>query len=228
MLRTVIDAPSARRFLAAWLGWVSVGESLGFLAPVLLQQLGSKASPGMMFPLLVLAGLVEGAVLGWSQAHVLKRRLPALSVGRWTALASFAAAVAWLLGLAPSEFSQVWMVWPPALQLTVGFLAGAALLASIGSAQWLELRRHVPRSWRWITGTSVAWTVGLLIFLGISTPLWQPGQQPVVIALIGALAGIAMAVGMALITGLVIVRILDPAPSGARSDRDTTVNRGER
>lgn len=220
MLRTVTLVPASSRFLTAWLGWVSLGESIGFLAPVLLQQLGSKASPGMMFPLLVLAGLVEGAVLGWSQAHVLKRRLPELSIGRWTLLTSLAAAVAWLLGLVPSEFSHVWMAWPPALQLAVGLLVGAALLASIGSAQWLELRRHLPRSWRWIPGTSVAWSVGLLIFLAISTPLWQPGQQPEVTAFIGALAGIAMAVVMALITGLVLVRILDPAASKARSHRD--------
>lgn len=123
---------------------------------------------------------------------MLKRRLlPALSVLRWTLLTSLAAAVAWLLGLAPSEFSQTWMVWHPALQLTVGFLVGAALLGSIGGAQWLELRRHLPRSWRWIPGTAMAWMVGLLIFLAISTPLWQPGQPPALIALIGVIAGMA-------------------------------------
>lgn len=208
MLRTVTHVPAARAFLAAWLGWVSLGESIGFLAPVMLQQLGSQAAAGMMLPLLVLAGLVEGALLGWSQAHVLKRLLPALSARRWMLLTSIAAALAWFLGLAPSEFSQVWISWPPALQLGVGFLAGIALLASIGVAQWLELRRHIPHSWPWIPGTAAAWSVGLVIFLAISTPLWQPGQPPSLIALIGVFAGIAMAVGMAMVTGLVLLQMV--------------------
>lgn len=34
--------------------------------------------------------------------------------------------------------------WPPPLQISAGILAGAALPASIGSAQWLELRRTCP------------------------------------------------------------------------------------
>lgn len=205
MIRTVREVPAARQFLIAWPIWVSLGESIGFLAPVTLQQFASRTTPGLMLPALVIAGLVEGALLGWSQAHVLKRLLPRLSVGRWTLFTSMAAAVAWLIGLAPSEFTPVWTAWPPALQLTVGFLAGAALLTSIGFAQWLELRRHLPHAWRWIPGTAVAWSVGLLIFLAVSTPLWQPGQQPAVIALIGVLAGMSMAVGMAMITGMAIV-----------------------
>jgi hypothetical protein len=172
----------------------------------------------MMLPLLVIAGLLEGALLGWSQAHVLKRRLPALSVRRWTLLTALAAAVAWLLGLAPSEFSGVWMAWPPALQSTVGLLGGVALLASIGSAQWLELRRHLHRGWLWIPGTATAWTIGLVIFFVISTPLWEPGQNPVLIALIGTLAGTAMAIGTAIVTGLVIVSMtFDASASGALS-----------
>jgi hypothetical protein len=218
LLRTVTGSPVGGRFLAAWLGWVSLGESLGFLAPVLLQQLGSKSSPAMMLPLLIFAGLVEGAFLGWSQAHVLRRLLPGLSVRRWTLCTSLAAAVAWILGLAPSEFNQVWAAWPFALQLTVGLLTGTALLASIGVAQWLELRRHLPRSWRWIPGTAAAWLVGLLIFLAVSTPLWQPGQPPVLIALIGVLAGAAMAIGMAMVTGLVMVgMVFDPATPRAQA-----------
>ena len=139
MLRTITHVPAARAFLAAWVGWVSLGESIGFLAPVMFQQLGSQAA---------------------------------------------------------------------ALQLAVGLLTGLVLLASIGVAQWLELRRHIPHSWPWIPGTAAAWSVGLVIFLAISTPLWQPGQPPTLIALIGVLAGIAMAVGMAAVTGLVLLRML--------------------
>ncbi|CCQ46070.1 putative membrane protein [Pseudarthrobacter siccitolerans] len=199
---------AARAFLRAWLLWVILGESAGFLAPVLLQQLGTTLPAATAFPLLVAAGLVEGALLGWSQAHVLRRCLPGLSIGRWTALTSEAAAVAWMIGLARSEFSHVWTRWPPALQVGVGILAATALLASIGTAQWLELRRHVARAWRWIPATAAAWAAGLLVFLAISTPLWQPGQEPALTALIGVVAGVAMAAVMAAASGLVMARMV--------------------
>jgi hypothetical protein len=55
-------------------------------------------------------------------------------------------------------------------------LLGAALLASIGTAQWLILRRHVTGALRWVGTTALAWLVGLGVFLGFAMPLWQPGQ----------------------------------------------------
>lgn len=52
MPRTVRNVPAQRAFLAAWLGWVSLVESLGFHAPVAFQQLGSHFAPGTMLPIL--------------------------------------------------------------------------------------------------------------------------------------------------------------------------------
>jgi hypothetical protein len=70
-------------FLLRWVGWVSLGESLGFLAPALAQLMAAEMWPAAMVPLLVIAGSVEGAVLGWFQVKVLRTRLPAVSVRRW-------------------------------------------------------------------------------------------------------------------------------------------------
>jgi hypothetical protein len=112
-----------------------------------------------------------------------------------------------MIGLAPNEFSHVWTSWPPALQVGAGILAASALLASIGTAQWLELRRHIPRAQGWIPATAAAWAAGLLVFLAISTPLWQPGQEPGLTALIGIFAGVVMAAVMAAVTGLLMVRL---------------------
>ena len=69
-------------FLARWVGWVSVGESLGFLAPAAAQVASAALWPATTVPLLVLAGFAEGAVLGWFQARVLKTRLHALAIHR--------------------------------------------------------------------------------------------------------------------------------------------------
>ena len=194
-------------FLANWVGRVSLGESLGFLAPALAQLLAAALWPTATFPLLVLAGFVEGAVLGWFEVHVLRSRLPDVSIRRWVLFTGAAAAGAWTLGLLPSADSA-WQDWPAAAQIAAGTTAGVVLLASIGLAQWIELRHHVPRAWRWIAGSAAAWAAGLGVFMAVATLLWQPGQDLWLSALIGIWAAILMAVAMAVITGLVMARLL--------------------
>jgi hypothetical protein len=194
-------------FLANWVGRVSLGESLGFLAPALAQLLAAALWPTATFPLLVLAGFVEGAVLGWFEVHVLRSRLPDVSIRRWVLFTGAAAAGAWTLGLLPSADSA-WQDWPAAAQIAAGTTAGVVLLASIGLAQWIELRHHVPRAWRWIAGSAAAWAAGLGVFMAVATLLWQPGQDLWLSALIGIWAAVLMAVTMAVITGLVMARLL--------------------
>ena len=204
-----LTVAGTRGFLPVWLAWVTVGETLGFLVPILTHLTASLFVPDFIFPLLVGAGAVEGAVLGWAQAHVLRPRPPDLSGRRWMILTSLGAAAAWVIGMLPSAAAAVWERWPAPVQVLAGALAALALLGSVGAAQSLELRRHFRRSRPWILGNGAAWGAGLLIFLAISTPLWQPGQPPAVIALIGVAAGIGMAAGMAAISGLVMERLVD-------------------
>jgi hypothetical protein len=50
------------------------------------------------------------------------------------------------------------------------------LLCSMGTAQWLVLRRiEVDAPW-WIGVTAAAWVAGLAVFLAVATPLWREGQ----------------------------------------------------
>ena len=197
-------------FLARWVGWVSLGESLGFLAPAVAQLLAAALWPAGQVPLLVLAGFVEGAVLGLFQVRVLRTRLPAVRTRPWVLLTAAAAVVAWALGLL-SFGNEAWQEWPPAAQAATGTAAAVLLLLSIGLAQWFELRRHVTRAWWWVAGSAAAWAAGLGVFMAVATPLWQPGQDPWLSAAIGVVAAVFMAVAMALVTGLVMVRILPKA-----------------
>lgn len=206
-------AREGRAFLGAWLVWVSLGETVGFIAPA-LAQLATASIPAANTPSLIAAGAVEGAVLGWSQAHVLRRRLPDLSRRAWVAGTSVAAALAWSLGLLPSAFAPVWTTWPAPVIVAAAIPVGLLLLGSIGCAQWFELRRRVARSGWWIPATMAAWFVGLTVFLGVATPLWRPGQSAAVILLIGVVAAALMAVSMSLVTGLALRRLL-PAPTDA-------------
>jgi hypothetical protein len=162
---------------------------------------------------MVLAGAGEGTVLGWSQTRVLRPLLPGLSSTAWTARTAAAAALAWLLGMAPSTFGAVLDDWSPGVRVAVGVPAAALVLLSIGVAQWTVLRRVLPGSARWIGWTAVGWLGGLAVFLGVAPPLWHSGQGVVQVALVGALTGVGMAATRAAVTGWGLVRLLRGAPS---------------
>ena len=213
----LFPARPGSRLLLTWVAWVSAGEAVGFLAPALAQVAATLLNPSMVTAALVVAGAAEGALLGWSQAHVLTRRLPALSAARWIAGTAVAAAIAWFIGLLLWSDPEAWTAWPLGAQIVVGALAAAVLLCSIGFAQWLELRRHLAGSGWWVAGTAAAWCVGLSVFFAVATPLWQPGQALWLTLVIGVFAGALMAVSMAVVTGLVLVRMLGAASRRATS-----------
>jgi hypothetical protein len=196
----------ADRFLRNWLFWVSLGETVGFLAPVLAQlAVGGSA---VVAPALILAGAVEGTVLGWTQATVLRSRLPELSRPRWVGATAIGAAAAWFIGLLPAEWADVWQRWPATGQVTAAAVLATVLLCALGYAQWFELRRHLRGAGWWILGSAAAWCAGLAVFFAVATPLWQPGQSEVLILLIGVLAGALMAITMALVSGVIMHLLL--------------------
>ncbi|WP_198418758.1 MULTISPECIES: hypothetical protein [Cryobacterium] len=196
----------ADRFLRNWLLWVSLGESVGFLVPALAQL--TFAGSSVLAPALIFAGAAEGTVLGWTQATVLRSRVPALNRRRWVGATAIAGAAAWFIGLLPAEWAEVWQRWPAAAQFTAGILLATVLLCALGFAQWFELRRHLRGAGWWILGSAAAWGAGLAVFFAVATPLWQPGQPGALILLIGVLAGMFMAVAMALVSGVVLHLLL--------------------
>jgi len=196
----------ADRFLRNWLLWVTLGETVGFLAPVLAQlAVGGSA---VVAPALILAGAVEGTVLGWTQSTVLRSRLPALSRRRWVGATAIGAAAAWFIGLLPAEWADVWQTWPATGQVVAAVVLATVLVCALGYAQWFELRRHLRGAGWWILGSAAAWCAGLAVFFAVATPLWQPGQSGGLILLIGVLAGALMALTMALVSGLVLHLLL--------------------
>ena len=210
-------AAEERTLLRRWLLAVTAGEVAGFALPATVGPLTSAQPPSVSYPALVAAGFVEGAVLGWAQWTVARRRLPGLSRRRWVALTSVGAAAAYAIALLGPTFWDALSAWPIGAQIAVFALGGTLLLLSIGTAQWLELRRHVPRSWRWIAVTALAWCLALGVFFAIAPPLWHEGQALWLTILIGAAAGLAMAVTMAAVTGWGLLRLT--GPGGRREAR---------
>lgn len=187
------------------------GELAGFTIPAIVGATATSAGVGQSasLVLLVLAGVGEGAVLGWAQSRMLRRELPELRTGDWIGATAAGAGVAWTIGMLPSTFGgQSLELWRPLL-ITLGVLAGLALLATIGFAQWLVLRRHVDRSGVWVVANALAWIAGLVVvFTAIGV---APGDSPVLIAAFGVVGGLGMGLAVALVTGLFLVRLLDRA-----------------
>ena len=198
----------APTFLRRWVAIVTVGESLGFAGPAGVGALLFDEASVVFVPTLLAAGLVEGALLGGAQWLVLRSELPRLGLGRWAGSTAVGAALAYAVGLLPSTLYETWSGWPVVAQVMFFVAVGAPLLVIIGTAQWVELRRHVPRAQRWIVGTAGAWAAALTVFGLISTPLWQEGQSVALRVLIGVFAGLVMAVVMAVVTGLVMRGLL--------------------
>ncbi|WP_330275902.1 hypothetical protein OG205_09735 [Lentzea sp. NBC_00516] len=193
---------ATRGIWQSWFRWTTAGEFAGFLAPALVGALTSSAE------LLVLAGVVEGAVLGAAQAAVLRRVLRAPQSWDWIGATAIAAGFAWAVAMIAVHNGERLNSLPLVVLLPLAAVAGTGVLLSIGVAQWFVLRVHVHRSHIWVLANALAWSVGLGVFFAVATPLWQAGQPPALIALIGAFAGLLMAATMAAITGAALVHLV--------------------
>lgn len=195
-----------RSLVRAWFATVTVAEFVGFAVPACVGALTATLRPAVSMPALLAAGAAEGAMLGSGQAAVLRRALPGLPRRRWIAATAGAAVLAYAIGLAPSALSID--AWPVPLVVVALAIGALVLLASIGTAQWLILRRHVARAGHWIWATAIGWLVGLGVFLGFAMPLWQPGQPLSLIVAVGVAGGLLMAAVTSLITGVMLRRLL--------------------
>lgn len=192
---------AAHNLWQPWFRWTTAGEFAGFLAPALAGALTSSPQ------LLVLAGVIEGAVLGAAQAVVLRRVDRTMNSRRWIGATALAAGFAWAVAMFAVSNGERLNTLPVAAVLPIAAVAGTGVLLSMGTAQWFVLRHHLPHAHLWIWANALAWGAGLLVFTAVATPLWQPGQPAELIALIGALGGLAMAATMAAVTGSALTRL---------------------
>ena len=192
----------------SWLVWVTAGELVGFTFPAVVGVLSTGWPDLAEAAALVGAGAVEGAALGWAQTRVLRRVLPQLGAGAFILATSAAAMLAYAISMVPVIFGARLLQLPMPVLVALATGLGALLLASIGTAQWLVLRRSLARSASWVATTAAAWAAGLLAFTAVAPPLWQPGQPVLLAVAIGLLGGLVMATVVAAITGWAVLRLM--------------------
>jgi hypothetical protein len=163
--------------LVRWVLVVTLGEAVGFSVPAAVGVAVTSASWGPLprwLPL-VLAGSVEGAVLGGAQADCLYR-WRVLPARRWWVVAtSVGAAVAWSIGMLRSTFDLRWT----AEKAVVAGVGGLMLLTFLPLAQYFVLRGHARRAALWIPINIAAWLLGIAWTLAPSR--WSMNQHPPVL-----------------------------------------------
>lgn len=223
-----------REVRGLWFRWVAanaIGEALGLsataLASMALFAALSEATGVLVILALAAAAVVAGAIIegvtvGSAQWLVLRHPLPGLTWPVWAGATAAGAGLAWALGMLPStiisigeETGETAATEPSAVVVcALAFLMGLVLGPVLGCAQWLVLRRHVPRAGLWMPANAIAWAFGMvMVFAGVSL-VADSGVTPATVAsLIVILAATGAVVGA--IHGLALVRLLARrAPEG--------------
>lgn len=202
------------RFKRRWILFVTVGEAIGFLVPAATGAL--TASPSLerwQVPLLLLAGIAEGALLGAAQALAARRFRRPPPLWGWIGATALGAAIAWSCGLGISAIAQS-SALPVAAVIVAAVVLGLAGLVAMPMLQYLTIRRTIPRAAVWIPANAGAWAVGIgwtmlpSPFIDETTPM-----QGLIAAY--ALAGLFMATTVAALTAPLARRLfaIAEAPS---------------
>lgn len=178
---------------ARWIVANGLGEMLGLgttfalggaLAPRLAVVSGVAETLGTAVAAVGLGIVLEGVVVGWAQARVLRDWI-GLPQGAWVRASAAGAGLAWALGMAPSTVLSLTAAAPaadgappfePGPGLTLVLAAGLGLVTGpiLGAMQGRVLRQARPDVRGWPGANAVAWAFGMpVIFAGMDRVPWN-------------------------------------------------------
>jgi hypothetical protein len=228
MSSTIVQKPSAQWDWKLWFQWIlanAASETVGLGTTLLIGAfLLVQAEPTIgALPAAVLgvfAGtVIEGSIVGTAQWLVLRHPLEKMRWHKWVLATALGACIAWTLAspllftgpdsgaAAPGEMSDL-------VIYTLAAAMGIALGAILGAAQWLALRRHLPKAGWWIPANALAWMLGMVVvFLGMS--FIPPEGITVPVGLILLLFVVAAGAFVGAVHGLVLIWLLHQRRLGA-------------
>lgn len=188
-----MNAPDTQAGWGLWLMWL-LASTVGFLV--------GGAIGGALFPAkdsvlgFTLAFGASGAVTGLAQWLVLRRRLS--GAGWWVLATAVGFAT---FGIA---YGAIYAITGGAVSDAVGFAIVFVLVgAAAGTAQWLVLRRYVPRAGWWVPAS----TAGFATF-GVVTAGAFEAVSPVVGVAIGVALVLLIVLTYGGVTGVTLVWLL--------------------
>jgi len=222
-----------------WWRWVLAcagGEIIGIglaaaLAGSMFYLVGEPVSISqkiLVVTTMLIAGVIEGSILGLFQWNVLRRVFEEVPRRRWVFATVLAAVTGWLIGSLPSvvfagyaseaslsESTSPWM------NILVGIGAGILLGAIMGLFQQNVLKDYAEKTENWILANSLGWGAGIVwIFIAASIP--TESTSVFVMALLGIAGGLLAGFFMGAITGYFLMRLVYLQPSDGEAEPDTT------
>jgi hypothetical protein len=196
-----------------WKRWVlamTAGECAGFAIPAAVGMVAYvlRFPDWILFSLLIVAGILEGTVLGIAQWLILRHVIPTVPRRAWVLATALAAGFAWMLGLLASTVGSRLLdhVW---LLVSGGIVLSSLFLVSMGGAQWLVLRHHIAGAERWIIASAIAWPLGVAVPVA-ALSLIPDGAPAAVLGVVGVFSGIGMGAVVGALTGFALVHMVYP------------------
>jgi hypothetical protein len=200
-------APS-RGLWGRWTLATMAGELGGFAVPTLAYALVWMVgvSDRAAYPLLLLAGAMEGAILGGAQWLVLRWWVPAIRWQAWIGATAAGATIAWGIGLLPSTIGGLDSI-APSILVSSAVVLGLVFVLSLGGAQWWVLRRHLAKAGWWIIVNAVAWPMGVAIPV-VALSVIADEVSASVRAVVALGSGMMMGAVVGAVTGAALVWLL--------------------
>lgn len=165
---------------------------------------------------MMMAGFIEGSLLGFFQWRVLKEKFTRLPRRSWMGYTIAIAVIGWFLGMLPSLFFIPQAPSPaqsagvdldqPLLFALLAIGSGLLLGALFGLFQYFPLKKHAQKASRWILANALGWGLGLgWIYLFASLPNEESPMYVLIVA--GVIGGILTGLSVGAVTGLFLVKM---------------------
>jgi hypothetical protein len=161
-----------------WFRWIlnySAGELLGIGAAATIGRLlfvefskeSAAASTFVTFVILLIAGSVEGFVIGFVQWRALSKMITHFKPNPWIILTMASTSVGWILILPPAimliSFFTKLSIIDEYYSLVYTAIVGVAFGGLIGITQFFMIRKFYDRAFAWIFASATGWMFSFLI-----------------------------------------------------------------
>jgi len=214
-----------KRIWKKWTLYCATGELLGIgcagaMAFVVNSVIGEPKTLLLklcVLLLMLLAGFIEGLLLGIFQWNAIKYKFPKMPGNLWVLYTVLVAVLGWFLGMLPSLFflptepspngnSQTIDFNNPIIFALLSIGTGMVLGALFGLFQWFVLRRYAQKAYRWIIANALGWGLGLgWIYLFASLP--DENTTLIINITLGVIGGLLAGLCVGGVTGLYLIKM---------------------